>query len=123
MNQVGCLLFEVVQELPAALLVGAKKAGTGALSKFLSTHPDISFAPHEIKFFNHPWNYIRHDYRIVFQDELSKYFLEYFGMEISFSYLMFLFFLTKSISLIQRTQMVSLMLEHAILLIGYVQFL
>ena len=49
--------FQVRSELPSAILVGAKKAGTGAIRTYLRKHPDISFNMRELKFFDNPEEY------------------------------------------------------------------
>ena len=42
---------------PSALLVGAKKCGTGAIKNFLKHHPDVYFLEREAHFFGKPLHY------------------------------------------------------------------
>ena len=42
---------------PSALVVGAKKCGTGAIKNFLKHHPNVYFLEREAHFFGKPLHY------------------------------------------------------------------
>ncbi|XP_069110326.1 heparan sulfate glucosamine 3-O-sulfotransferase 1-like [Argopecten irradians] len=45
------------QRLPTCLIIGVKKAGTGAMVQYLKLHPDIVVADRELNFFDYERNY------------------------------------------------------------------
>lgn len=46
------------KRLPQAIVIGAKKCGTGTLRYFLRVHPQVAFSKHvEIHYFDVPWKY------------------------------------------------------------------
>ena len=40
------------RKLPSAIIIGAKKCGTGTLIEFIGMHPNVSASDREILFFN-----------------------------------------------------------------------
>ena len=47
------------RRLPSAIIIGAKKSGTGALLTFLCQHPDIVGSRKEVHFFDNDENYAK----------------------------------------------------------------
>ncbi|OWF38183.1 heparan sulfate glucosamine 3-O-sulfotransferase 1-like [Mizuhopecten yessoensis] len=45
------------QRLPQCLIIGVKKAGTGAMVQYLKMHPDVVIADGELNFFDYERNY------------------------------------------------------------------
>jgi len=51
--------FELAQQLPQALIIGAAKCGTSALIEFLSVHPQVAVSHREIDYFANDKNYFK----------------------------------------------------------------